>query len=90
MEYSQSTSFYWSPAWNILSQRRSIGRPRGIFAAVRGGRGGAAMLCVRAPGAGPLPGGGDPALAAAPPGKPPVPLPVHARLPRRVPAGGAA
>eukprot|EP00959_Pyramimonas_sp_CCMP1952_P416402 8723756-Pyramimonas_sp.AAC.1 len=26
MEYSRALSFYWSPAWNTLSRRRSIGR----------------------------------------------------------------
>eukprot|EP00959_Pyramimonas_sp_CCMP1952_P343360 7192321-Pyramimonas_sp.AAC.1 len=31
MEYSQSLSFYWSRAWNILSRCRFIGRPCGIF-----------------------------------------------------------
>eukprot|EP00959_Pyramimonas_sp_CCMP1952_P167651 3503884-Pyramimonas_sp.AAC.1 len=30
-EYSQSLSFYWSPAWNILSRCLSIGHPQGIF-----------------------------------------------------------
>eukprot|EP00959_Pyramimonas_sp_CCMP1952_P309887 6484660-Pyramimonas_sp.AAC.1 len=31
MEYSQSSSFDWWPAWNILTRCRSIGLPRGIF-----------------------------------------------------------
>eukprot|EP00959_Pyramimonas_sp_CCMP1952_P255412 5334901-Pyramimonas_sp.AAC.1 len=31
MEYSQSPSFYRSPAWNIRRHCRSIGRPHGIF-----------------------------------------------------------